>query len=430
MTRTSSFWQVTAMAAGLTLTAACATRTTAPQPADWKVDTSGVEDMLETAVAAQRVAGAVAMIWQNGEEIFFDTEGLADTASGRQMSRDTLFQVYSMSKPITGMALMTLYEDGKFSLDDPLSKYLPEFADMMVFEGMDEAGNPVLVPAETPITIRQLVSHSAGFGYNADGDDYVSQQFAKDEPLDPSNTLAEMSERLSELPLRYQPGSQWFYSISVDVQARLVEVLSGQSFHAYLQEVIFTPLGMTDVHRFLTDDEKARLARGYLETAPGALTRLPEGNEFYSYNAQPHALEMGGSGLVMPIDNYARFARMLLNGGELDGVRILKPETIELMATDMLDWPLDGTHFLRDKGQFGFGVDFAVRTAPPASPNEQAGAVGEFFWDGYASTLFWVDPVNDLTAILLVQKIPFDGELHRQFRNAVYAGSPHAPPEE
>lgn len=167
------------------------------------------------------------------------------------MSRDTLFQVYSMSKPITGMALMTLYEDGKFSLDDPLSKYLPEFADMMVFEGMDEAGNPVLVPAETPITIRQLVSHSAGFGYNADGDDYVSQQFAKDEPLDPSSTLAEMSERLSELPLRYQPGSQWFYSISVDVQARLVEVLSGQSFHSYLQEVIDRPrMGRDLAERF------------------------------------------------------------------------------------------------------------------------------------------------------------------------------------
>lgn len=425
---------VLSLALAVTSLGACATHEPAARTAavstPFEANLDAVEAMLETAIAEKRVAGAVALIRQNGEETFFFAGGYADESSDRAMTRDTLFQAYSMSKPVTGVALMTLYEQGKFGLDEPLSKYLPEFANMQVFEGLDETGAPILVPAASPITIRQLVSHSAGFGYRSETDGWIDQQFAKDEPLAFDKTLEDMSKRLSELPLYYHPGREWRYSISVDVQARLIEILSGQSFHTYLQEAVLTPLGMTDTHRFLTEAERARLARGYAGTPDGQLNRIPDNSTFYTYNFGTHTLETGGSGLVLPIDDYARFARMLLNKGELDGVRILKPETIRLMATDMLDWPLEATHFLRDKGGFGFGIDFAVRTAPPASPTEQAGAVGEFFWDGFASTLFWVDQANDLTAILMVQKIPFDGELHRLFRNAVYEGSIFAPPKE
>jgi CubicO group peptidase (beta-lactamase class C family) len=402
----------------------------ADTPLAFSANIPAVDAMLKSSIDQHKIAGVASVIYQNGKEVYATRLGMADIEAGRPVSEDTLFQVYSMSKPVTGVALMTLFEQGKFELDDPLSEYLPGFETMQVFEGFDDTGAPVLVPAERPLTVLDIMTHTAGFGYiarNPAPEDYIGKLYAANPPLSNDNTLEEMTSIVAGMPLYFQPGTEWQYSLSVDVQARLTEVLSGMRFHDYLQKVIFDPLGMDDTHRFLNSEQVARLAAAYTPDPEGGMTRVPD-EQFNSYNAVSHPLEMGGSGLVMTLEDYSKFARMLLGGGEFDGVRILKPETIKLMATDHLNWPMESINSLGSKGEMGFGIDFAVRKALPSTATEPAGAPGEFFWDGYASTLFWVDPLNDLTAIMFIQRLPFGADIHRDFRNAVYEGSAFAPP--
>lgn len=408
------------------------TDTPAPQAASFQPNTQAVTDLLESAVAEERIAGGIVVIHQNGEEIYSRVVGMADREAETPMSReDTLFQIYSMSKPVTGVALMTLYEDGKFQLDDPLSKYIPGFEDMQVFEGLDENGEPILVPAEREITILDVLTHTAGFGYRVYAepaeDDYLNGLYWTVYPLSDDKTLEQMASEVADLPLYFQPGTQWQYSLAVDMQARLVEVLSGQSFHDYLQASVLTPLGMDGTSRFLTQTEIDQLAAGYSAAPEGGLVRM-EDDMFYAYNNKEHPLEMGGAGLVMPIDDYVAFAQMLANGGSYKGVEILKPETVELMATDHLDWPMDYVNTLGNEEDLGFGIDFAVRRKLAQSAEGLSGPLGEFYWDGFASTFFWVDPVNDMTAVMMVQKVPFDGALHKDFHDAVYAGTEYAAP--
>jgi CubicO group peptidase (beta-lactamase class C family) len=244
--------------------------------------------------------------------------------------------------------------------------------------------------------------------------------FKAADPMNLGNDLAEFSRRNAKVPLLFDPGTQWNYSVGVDVQAALVEKLSGQPFEAYVRQHVLDPLKMTSSGWTQPEARFPRMSARYAKGKDGKLAREPDAAA-RALNFDPaRKLTMGGAGLAAPIDDYMRFARMLLNGGSLDGVRILKPSTVKLMSTDQLDARVKDRFFLPTKGQVGFGFDFAVRTAQPASPTENRGAVGEFFWDGAATTLFWVDPANKLTAVFFVQTLPFDPTLHHDIRAAVY----------
>ncbi|NHK28981.1 beta-lactamase family protein [Parvularcula flava] len=413
--------------AALLATALIGVTATSAQETAFTVQDAVIDETLESFVEDGKIAGATALVWQDGEEVYAGNFGMADREAGRAMTRDTLFQIYSMTKPVTGVALMTLWEDGKFDLDEPLSDYLPEFTDMEVFAGFDANGEPVFEPARREIKVIDIMRHTAGLGYASEAKEYPAYLYREAGVMSVTQTLEEFSQNIASQPLYYQPGGEWKYSASVSVQARLVEVLSGMEFDAYLQETIFDPLGMDSAKRYVAPEDRDRMA-GFYSDASGSLQRVPN-MQAYGGAFNRTAFHAGGFGLVMEIDDYMRFARMLLNGGELDGARILEPETVQLMATDHLPSTVQDVNWLRNKGQVGFGLDFAVRIAPPLKSYEASGAVGEFFWDGYASTLFWVDPANVLAAVMLVQKVPFDEiGLHKAFRDAVYSGSAFAAP--
>jgi CubicO group peptidase (beta-lactamase class C family) len=389
------------------------------------IDKARIDAALNAMIADGRAAGTSALIWQDGREVYFGSAGMADRDAKRPMRRDTIAQIYSMTKPVTGVALMQLWEAGTFHLDDPLSKYLPEYADMRVYAGKDAAGQPRYVPAERPITVRDILRHTAGFAYGA-GPTPAHDAYVAANPLALTIPLSESSRRLATVPLLYQPGTQWEYSIAVDVQAALVEKLSGERFADYVRGHIFEPLRMTETAWRQPDDRLPRFAAMNV-MKDGRLVQQSD-TEARTLNFRDHALTPGGFGLASTLDDYQRFARMLVNQGELDGVRILQPSTVRLMATDQLDPAITERAWLPGKGSVGFGFDVAVRKAAPQTPQENRGAVGEFFWDGAASTLFWVDPANKLTAVFFVQSMPFDGTLHRDFRAAVYSATYTGPP--
>ena len=377
-------------------------------PARVRIDKDRIDAALAEMVASGRAAGVSALVWQDGAERYFGVAGSADREANQPMRRDAIVQIYSMTKPITGVALMQLWEQGRFGLDDPLARHLPEFAEVRVLDAATGATRP----PSRPILVRDILRHTAGFSYGQE------PHFDRAAPLALENDLAEMGRRLGGLPLMYDPGAEWRYSVAVDVQALLVERLSGMPFEAYVRTHILEPLAMRETGWTQPPERLPRLAATYVR-GPGGLTRQDD-SITRMLNFAPKKMTMGGAGLAGPIDDYMRFARMLLNEGSLDGVRILRPSTVRLMATDQLDPAMTPRHFLPSKGQVGFGFDFAVRTARPKTPDENRGAVGEFFWDGAQSTLFWVDPANRLTAVFFVQTIPFDGTLHRDIRAAVY----------
>jgi CubicO group peptidase (beta-lactamase class C family) len=384
------------------------------------VDEARVQRMLDEMVASGRAAGVSALVWQDGRERFFGRAGFADREAGRPMGRDTLVQIWSMTKPVTGVALMRLWEAGRFRLDDPIADYLPEFRTMRVIAAGTQ-GEPRYRAASRPITVRDLMRHTAGLSYGM-REGPADAEYRRADPLNLQNDLAEASRRLAGLPLQFEPGAEWSYSAAVDVQAALVEKLSGEPFESYVRRHILDPLRMRDTGWTQPPAAFARLAATYRRTEGEPLVRQPDA-ETRAMNFGPRRLTMGGAGLISSIDDYMRFARMLLNEGELDGVRILKASTVRLMATDQLDPAMTERFFLPSKGNVGFGFNLAVRTGPPQSADENRGAVGEFFWDGAASTLFWVDPANRLAAVFFVQKMPFDGSLHHSIREAVYGAS-------
>ncbi|MEQ9439127.1 MAG: serine hydrolase domain-containing protein [Cyclobacteriaceae bacterium] len=380
--------------------------------------TARIDSTLQAYVDDSIVAGASALLYEQGEEVYFQTFGMADREANRPMDRNTIVQIFSMTKPITGVALMTLYEEGAFELDDPVSKYAPEFADMQVYAGEDANGELILEPPHREMTIRDLTRHTAGFVTTPDVPK-LAEMLREADPMNRENTLTQMAEKLGSVPLWFQPGERWAYGPSVDVQAFLVERISGQPFDQYIQTHIFDPLKMEETRYLVPESDRNRLAALYRQAEDSTLTHLPD-EQAQAFNTQKWALTPGGFGLTSTVDNYMRFARMLVNEGELDGARILKPETIRLMATNQLADSVTERSWLPSKGNVGFGIDFAVREDPPLSAEENHGKVGEFFWDGAASTLFWVDPANDLTALLFVQIFPFNREIHKDFRDAVY----------
>ncbi|MGB3379542.1 MAG: serine hydrolase domain-containing protein [Allopontixanthobacter sediminis] len=382
------------------------------------LDPARIDRTLETMVEEGRVAGASVIIWKDGSEAYFKAAGMADREAEKPFTRDTLVQIFSMTKPVTGVALMTLWEQGKFGLDDPLSDHLPQFAALKVADGMDAEGKMMLRDPARPVTIRDVLRHTAGFTYGG-GERPADKAWQRLDPLSADKSLAEFGALIPQVPLLYDPGEQWEYSAAVDVQALLVAHFSGMPFDAYVRKAIFEPLGMKDSSWAPPQDQLARLAMIY-EAADGAPLSPMDREVWLTPNFRGKPMRMGGSGIVSTVDDYLRFARMLLGEGALGDTRILKPSTVRLMATDHLDPRMTERGWLPGKGQVGFGFDFAVRIAPPASAEENAGAVGEFFWDGWPSMLFWVDPANDMAVVFAVQKVPFDMTLHHDIREAVY----------
>ena len=409
-------------ALALALAAACGEAPAPQAPAAIVGPTTAarIDSLLQDYVNTGQVAGISALVFEKGQEAYFGAYGYADREQGVPMARNTLVQIYSMTKPVTGTALMTLYETGAFDLDDPLAKYAPEFENMQVYTGVDANGNMLLEPVKRPITIRDITRHTAGFPNRPDIPG-LSEALAAADPLNRENTLEQMAAKFGALPLWFQPGAQWEYGPSVDVQAFMVERISGQPYREYLQAHVLDPLGMDDTRYYVPEEDRGRFSAMYrLNTEDGSLTQLPDSTaKIEQLHHWP--LARGGWGLTASLDDYMRFARMLLGKGTLEGVQVLKPETVELMATNHLPDSVTERSWLPNKGQVGFGIDFAVRVAPAASAEENNGVVGEFFWDGAASTLFWVDPHNDLAAVLFVQLFPYDPiRLHKKFRDAVY----------
>jgi CubicO group peptidase (beta-lactamase class C family) len=384
----------------------------------FRIDRARIDRALRQMVVADRAAGVSVLIWKGGREAYFGTAGFANRETRRPISRDNLFQVWSMTKPVTGVGLMRLWEQGRFGLDEPLAKYLPEYSQTRVFAGTDSNRKPILKAPDRPILIRDILRHTAGFAY-WDGPTYPEHVLGQVDPLNVKNTLAEFSQKMATIPLMYEPGAQWRYSAAVDVQARLIEKLSGGRFETYMQQQVLRPLRMKDSAWTEPEDRFPRLVTPY-EVGPDKKLRPKSETDTRKMNFSDRKLTMGGAGLASTIDDYMRFARMLLGHGSLDGVRILKPSTVKLMTTDQLDPKMTDRWWLPTKGNGGYGFDLFVRDGRPKDAQENRGSTGEFFWDGAWSTLFWVDPANDMAVVFMVQKDPYDFSLHHDIRQAVY----------
>jgi CubicO group peptidase (beta-lactamase class C family) len=374
-----------------------------------------LDTFLDTLKSEGIMPGASVLIYKNGKETYFGVFGDQNREAKTPFTRNTIERIYSMSKPITGVALMMLYEDGKFALDDPISKYMPEYANLKVYAGADADGKPILEPTNRPVTIRDLMRHTAGMTYGVFGDTPVDRIYRDKGLLGFDRTNTQLSADLGTVPLLFQPGKVWHYSVAVDVQGRLIEVLSGQSLGEYLQSRIFGPLGMKETGFTVRDGEQSRLGALYQLTKEG-IKHLEDKPPFMAN--QPFltetAFESGGGGLVSTIDDYMRFSLMLQNEGTLDGVRLIKPETLALMTSDQLVGIDHG-----DLGQSNtFGLDFAIRTSNQDGP---AYTPGSFYWSGLAGTFFFVDPKNDLTMVLFDQVIGTDAiKLKERLATAIY----------
>jgi CubicO group peptidase (beta-lactamase class C family) len=370
-----------------------------------------LHDAMQQLVDEGRLAGITTMIARRGRIVDFRTFGYRDLEAGDRMEADDIFRIYSMSKPVTGVALMTLYEEGKFRLSDAVEDHIPELSDLKVVQSWGPNG-PVLEEADHPMTIRELMSHTAGLAYGIGAPGPVDSMYAARGVLSRNQTLKDMVHKLAAMPLRHQPGTQWYYSIAVDVQGYLVEVLSGQPFDEFLEERIFGPLGMVDTGFHVPEEDHDRFAQYYRYDADGKLVPMPTtgapGSRPY---LDPTTFFSGGGGLVSTTMDYMRFSQMLLNGGELDGARILSPTTVALMTQNQM--PRDAPE--RAPG-VGFGLDFNLVLDPVG---KEYVSVGEFSWGGAAGTWFWIDPVEELVFVGMIQQAgsplrPNMGQIARQ----------------
>ena len=340
------------------------------------------------------VPGVATVVIRHGKIIDTHIYGKADLTTGAPLGQDTLWRMYSQTKPVTGVAMMILYEEGRWKLDDPVTKYVPEFAGLKVFKGLGADGKPILEPIARSATMRELMTHTAGFAYGLMPNDYVEKAY-RDSALFRQPTQQEAMTVLSDLPLASQPGTEWRYSVSVDIQGYIIEKLSGQSLADFMQARIFGPLGMKDTAFWVPEDKRGRLAALYA-IDPEARRVVPAEGFMMLPIETPPAVANAGGGLVSTMADFSRFAAMLANGGQLDGVRILSPSTIRLMATNHLtDVTLPTYEGLYPGHSFGLDVDVIT---DPAKAGTTAGK-GSFSWGGAAGTWFWVDPENDVVVL-------------------------------
>jgi CubicO group peptidase (beta-lactamase class C family) len=373
-----------------------------------------INAVMKEHVAAGRLAGASGLIARDGKVVFRENWG--------EMKPDTIVRMYSMTKGVTGVAAMILYEEGKFSLTDPLSKHLPEFAHMRVGKEMtDAAGKKVYyaVPAEREITVRDLFRHTTGLDYSGPRNEkgepvYQSIEMMGGAPLVSFN-LAEATKRLASVPLNDQPGSAFRYGYSIDVLGRLVEVLSGKTLDQFFEERIFKPLGMKDTSFYVAEDKWSRLATLYAPKREGGGIQKSTGAAQESFKKKPNLL-LGGAGLTSTLEDYAHFYQMLLNDGEYNGARILGRKTVELMRSDHLgELPHVGGVL---PAWEGFGLTFAVNPGPGKSP--EVGSAGSYRWGGAAGTTFWIDPKERMIGVFLIQILPPNVNAADQFKRMAY----------
>jgi CubicO group peptidase (beta-lactamase class C family) len=375
------------------------------------------EHLQERYIDAGRIAGCQVAVARHGHVGYFRSFGLADRERSVPVREDTIWRIYSMTKPITGVALMSLYERGLFQLSDPVTRFIPQWRDLRVRErGPD--GSERLVSPQRPMTVRDLMMHMSGLGFG--GGPTLQQRFSA-APAQrlrppfaagwrgPDATLASMVDHYAGFPLEFHPGTHWLYSVSTDVCGRLVEILSGQRFDDYLRAVIFEPLGLADTGFMVPAAKAERFAACYRRDASKQLVVVDD-PQSSGYLRQPSFLS-GGGGLVSTTGDYLRFCQMLLGGGEVDGVRVLGRKTVEFMSANHLPGGQDLRAFALPGGYgevgfdgMGFGLTVAVAQAPTATG--VIGSAGEYMWGGAASTIFWVDPAEDLTVVFMTQLLP------------------------
>src|SRR5580692_10630000 len=368
-----------------------------------------INGVMREHVSAGRLAGASGLIARNGKIVFRENWG--------EMKPDSIVRMYSMTKGVTGVAAMILYEEGKFAMTDPLSKYLPEFAHMRVAAG--EGGKTV--PAEHPITVRDLFRHTSGLDYTGPKDENGDAAYKKIQMVGGAPQvafdLAEAVKRLATAPLNNEPGTMWRYGYSIDVLGRLVEVLSGKTLDQFFEERIFKPLGMKDTAFYVHEDKWSRLATLYSPKrdamAGGVQKSTAPAQE--SFKKKPNLL-LGGAGLTSTLEDYAKFYQMLLNDGEYDGTRLLGRKTVELMRSDHLgNLPHIGTTLPE---YASFGLTFAIDPGPGKMP--APGSAGTYWWGGAAGTSFWIDPKEHMIGVFLIQILPPNVSAAQQFKRMAY----------
>ena len=365
---------------------------------------------MKKLVDDRQVAGIVTLLERHGRIVDFTAVGRRNVKDGGPLQKDAIFRIYSMTKPVTGLAMMMLFEEGKWRLDDPVSRYIPELAKLKVYAGKNEDGSPKLEDARRSMTMRELMTHTGGLGYVLNANNPVDKMIIDANILNPMASLQTMIEGLAKMPLLAQPGTRWSYSIGVDVQGYLVEKFSGQSFADYLRTHIFEPLGMKDTAFYVPKDKLSRFSEVHKGAGDGLVldarmepTTVPVGAS-------------GGGGLFSTAADYARFCEMLLQGGQLNGVRLLAPRTVEMMRTnhvnpDPLKTMPPGT---------GWGMDFQVVTDAAAAGDSVSD--GTFSWWGIAGTWFWIDPKADLAFVGMVghQNLLTTRPIHGLSRSLVY----------
>lgn len=375
-----------------------------------------ISNLTDRYIQSGRMAGFVTCVARRGQVAHFEACGSQNLENKTPMSLESIFRIYSMTKPITSMALMMLYEESLFNLTDEVNRYIPAFRDVKV---LGEDGN--LATPLRPMTVQDLLRHTAGLSYGGYAETHLPVDKLYDEAGIFTNeiTLTEAISRLAELPLAFHPGTKWHYSVATDVVGYLVEMLSGMSLADFMQEKIFAPLGMTDttfeiepskVHRFCT-------LYGKTPDSDFGVLDLPESSEYLS----PVALHSGGGGLVSTTSDYLKFAQCILNKGELNGAHLLAPKTVELMTSNHLTFNLLPIAFEGSVPMMGTGFGLGFSVTLDVAQNAVLGSVGEHGWGGYAETYFWIDPQEDLIAILMTQYLPSQTyPIRKEFRTAVY----------
>ena len=394
-------WMLAAAIALLTLSAAAREMPTA------RPDRAGMsEDRLDRLAELARgytesgkLAGVLTMVARDGQVVHVSAVGQRGVEDDRPLPEDALFRIFSMTKPITAVAAMILYEEGKFQLGDPVSKFLPELAELDVLVDGER------VPAENVMTMQQLLTHTAGFSYGFNPEDPVDKLYNESDALR-AKDLDEFIERLAALPLKYEPGTQWHYSVAVDVTGAVIERISGQPFGEFLQERLFDPLDMHDTFFRVPPDKMDRFLPNHGWDAENGKLVAFDDSEFMNYT-DGTMMQSGGGGLVSTARDYLRFAEMMRAGGELHGVRILSPKTVEFMATDHLPASINAggegerpaVNLLNRGG--GFGLGFGVIRDPAMTG--VIGSPGEYSWGGAAGTIFWIDPVEEMVVVSMIQ---------------------------
>ena len=356
---------------------------------------------VQALIDNEKIAGASIIVARKGKIVLSESFGMMDKKAKKPMQPDTIFRIYSMSKPITSVAAMMLYEQGKLKLDDPVSKYIPEFKGLKVYSESGKHDDQV-----RQMSVRDLLRHTSGLTYGYFGNTAVDKMYRARNVLKRKSSLQDMINKLSEIPLLHQPAAKWHYSVSTDVLGYLVQKISGQPLNEFFRQKIFEPLDMKDTAFYVPNEKVNRFAACYGPKQNGGLKVVDEPAKS-QYLAQP-LLCSGGGGLVSTARDYLRFSQMLLNKGQLDGKRLLRRETVEMMTSNQLPDSVK-----RGDGE-GFGLGFSVRLRDGRCPQ------GEYGWGGFASTHFWISPKDELIVIALSQYMPFSSQLQNAVKSIIY----------